>query len=414
MPLLPALHLPTLTLIVCVVLLTAALTMTLVGLTQRTYLGFWWWTTAQWLNTAGALCLVLRDQHPAFLPISAVLTLQWPLTMLTGIRQFYIRSDFRSPAWVDLLLMLAGAGAYVAIWSHSPDDLGARVATYSFMSVSFYLYTAWHVHAIRHDHEMRQSPYLRAILVFLLAAAAVQVPRLFAAIGAWGVPVIAPDQIQQPVVLVALVAGVMFSVYMCLLLTYERTEQDLRESHRQLRLMVDTDLLTQLPHRRHFQDLAIQALALGTPGGATLMRFDIDQFRQLTAQHGHAAGDEALKLIASSARDLLRTRDLVGRLGGEAFVALLPDTSVNDALHVADRMVRHVDKARRTLQRPSVSLSFGVVQIEPDESLDDAIQRADQAQQEARRQGHNRLVRVHADDGHPAFSPSKPLGLDSR
>ena len=52
------LHLPTLTLVVCVVLFTAAATMTLVGRTQRTYLGYGWWTTAQWLNTAGAVCLV--------------------------------------------------------------------------------------------------------------------------------------------------------------------------------------------------------------------------------------------------------------------------------------------------------------------------------------------------------------------
>ena len=79
------LHLPTLTLVVCVVLFTAAATMTLVGRTQRTYLGYGWWTTAQWLNTAGAICLVLKDHHPWLLPVSVLLTLQWPLTMLGGL-----------------------------------------------------------------------------------------------------------------------------------------------------------------------------------------------------------------------------------------------------------------------------------------------------------------------------------------
>ena len=63
MPFLPPLHLPTLTLVVCVVLFTAAATMTLVGMTQRTYLGFGWWTAAQWANTAGAVCLVLQHHH---------------------------------------------------------------------------------------------------------------------------------------------------------------------------------------------------------------------------------------------------------------------------------------------------------------------------------------------------------------
>ena len=414
MSVLPTLHLPTLTLLVCVVLFTAAATMTLVGATQRTYLGFGWWTGAQWANTAGALCLVLQHHHAWLLPVSALLTLQWPLTMLIGMRQFYIRSSFRSPPWVDLALALVGGGAYVAVWHASPDDLGARVASFSVVNVLFYLYAAWQVQAVRHDKDGRDSPYLKAILIFMVAAALVQLPRLMSAMGSWGAPVIDPTQIQQPLVLVALVAGVMFSVYMCLLMTYERTELDLRESHRQLRQMANFDLLTHVPHRRHFHELAAQSLALGTPGGATLMRFDIDHFRSLTVEHGHAAGDEALRLLASSARALLRSRDLVGRLGGEAFVALLPDTCVTDALHVAERMVRRVDQLCRQHQRPALSLSFGVVQIQRDDTLDEAIHRADSALQEARRQGHNRLVQAEREAGHPVFSPSQPLGLGPR
>jgi len=414
MPLLPTLHLPTLTLVVCVVLFTAAATMSLVGATQRTYLGFGWWTIAQWANTAGALCLVLQHHHAWLLPISALLTLQWPLAMLTGMRQFYIRSSFRSPAWVDGALALLGGGAYVAVWHASPQDLGARVASFSFVNVVFYLYAAWQVQSVRNDKDGRHSPYLKAILMFFVAAATVQMPRLFSALGSWGAPVADPTQIQQPVVLVALVAGVMFSVYMCLLMTYERTELDLRESHRQLRQMANFDLLTHVPHRRHFQELATQALSLGAPGSATLMRFDIDHFRLLTIDHGHAAGDEALRLLASSARSLLRSRDLVGRLGGEAFVALLPDTSVTDALHVAQRMVRRVDQVCRQHQRPRLSLSFGVVQLQSNESLDEAIHRADEALQEARRQGASRLVHADCEAGQPVFSASQPLGRGSR
>ena len=164
------LHLPTLTLVVCVVLFTAASTMTLVGRTQRTYLGYGWWTTAQWLNTAGAICLVLKDHHPWLLPVSVLLTLQWPLTMLGGLRQFYIRSDFRTAAWVDLVVLAAGAGAYMAMWMHSPNDLGARVATFSLASVTGYLYAAWLVHGVRHQGPGRSGPYLKAVGLFMLAA----------------------------------------------------------------------------------------------------------------------------------------------------------------------------------------------------------------------------------------------------
>jgi len=390
------------------VLLTAAGIMTLVGMSQRTYRGYWWWTAAQWLNMASAGCLFLRDVHPWMLPLSALLSMQWPLTMLTGMRRFYIRSNFRTPPWVDMAVLATGFVFYALVSQHSPQDMGARVASFSLVCICCYLYTAWQVHAIR---DWRQSPYLKAILLFLLAGALIQVPRLLSAMGSWGTPVTDPEHIQQPVVLIGLVAGVMFSVYMCLLLTYERTEQDLRESHRQLRILADFDMLTHVPNRRHFNEMAMQTLRLCAPGSAALMLFDIDQFKKLNDDGGHAAGDEALKLVSGSARRLLRSRDLVGRLGGDEFVALLTDTNVSDALHVADRMARHVDKERRLLNQPPLSLSFGVVQITEGETLSEALHRADQALNEAKKQGSSLTIATHGHTEAPEFSVSRPVGL---
>ena len=405
MPQFEPLHLPTLTLVIGVVLFMAAGIMTLVGVTQRTYRGYWFWTAAQWANMFSALTLLLHNAHPWMLPLSVLLSLQWPLTMLAGMRQFYIRSNFRTAPYTDLLVLLIGFMAYVTIWRNNPNDVGARVATFSLVNICFYMYTAWQVHSIR---DWRQSPYLKAILFFLIVAAGFQVPRMVAAFGAWGVPVADPNQIQQPVVLIGLVAAVMFSVYMCLLLTYERTEQDLRESHRQLRIMADFDMLTQVPNRRHFNEIASQTLRLSPPGSSALMVFNIDHFKLVNDESGHAGGDEALKLVAGSARKILRSRDLVGRLGGDEFVALLPNTTINDALHVADRMVRQVDQGRSSLQQRPLSLSFGVVQIQAGESLPDATHRADQALQEAKR---GRAVASEQEGDEGVFTTVRTLGI---
>lgn len=408
MPQFEALHMPTMTLSVGVVLFTAAAIMTLVGVTQRTYRGYWWWTAAQWANMFSAICLLLYQAHPWLMPVSVLLTLQWPLTMLTGMRQFYVRSNFRTPPWMDLALLAGGFCLYLSIWANNVDDMGARVASFSAINITFYAYTAWQVHAIR---DWRQSPYLKAILLFLLIGTFVQIPRMMAAFSVWGTPINDGNPIQQPIVLLGLMAAVMFSVYMCLLLTYERTEQDLRESHRQLRVLADFDMLTQVPNRRHFNEMAEQTLRLSPPGTSSLMIFNIDHFKQVNDESGHAAGDEALKLVAGSARKMLRSRDMVGRLGGDEFVALLPDTTINDALHVADRMVRHVDKERGGLQQKPLSLSFGVVQIQPGESLPDATHRADQALHEAKRQGRGRAVSAQASaDQQAVFSPPRQLG----
>jgi len=141
--------------------------------------------------------------------------------------------------------------------------------------------------------------------------------------------------------------------------------------------------------------------------------FDIDHFKQVNDQFGHAAGDEALKLVAGSARKMLRSRDLLGRIGGDEFITLLPETSVNDALHVADRMVRHVDSERRALQQAPLSLSFGVVQVMPGESLPEATHRADQALYEAKRQGRSRAVAAEDDAGEAVFTTTRPFGLST-
>ena len=408
MPHFASLHLPTLTLVVGIVLFTAAAIMTLVGVTQRTYRGYWYWTAAQWANMVSAVALMFVDSHPWMLPFSVLLSLQWPLTMLAGMRQFYIRSNFRTPPWFDLLVLIACFCIYVLVWRIDPNDVGARVATFSVLNIGCYIYAAWQVHSIR---DWRQSPYLKAILFFLIVAAVFQAPRMLTALANWGVPVADAHKIQQPAALLGLVAAVMFSVYMCLLLTYERTEQDLRESHRQLRILADFDMLTQVPNRRHFNEMAMQTLRLSPPGASSLMVFNIDHFKRVNDISGNAGGDEALKLVAGSARKMLRSRDLVGRLGGDEFIALLPETTINDALHVADRMVRHVDKERAALQQPPLSLSFGVIQIQPGESLTDATHRADQALQEAKRQGRGRAVAGQESAGTPSYSNGRQLGL---
>ena len=117
-----SLHLPTLALVVCVVLLTTTVIMTLVGLTQRTYRGYWWWTAAQGMILLSAVGLLLRDAHPWLPALSVLLWLQWPMTMLTGMRQFYARTDFRTPHWMDAALLALGFWALLTLDHSLPDE----------------------------------------------------------------------------------------------------------------------------------------------------------------------------------------------------------------------------------------------------------------------------------------------------
>ena len=198
-----------------------------------------------------------------------------------------------------------------------------------------------------------------------------------------------------------------------LLLTCERTESNLRITRRKLRFLANMDTLTRVPNRRHFHELAARMLTTIRPGRAAVMMFDIDHFKQINDRLGHAVGDEALRQVGRCTRDTLREMDVAGRLGGDEFAVLLPDTSVNDAMSVAARIVSRLEHRQVAPRVVQLSLSFGVVQMFADENIGNALRRADQALYEAKRQGRGRVVAASGDEDQPVFGKSRPLGLTS-
>ena len=133
--------------------------------------------------------------------------------------------------------------------------------------------------------------------------------------------------------------------------------------HRKLRYLADIDVLTRVPNRRHFHELAARVLDAGAAPPCTLMMFDVDHFKRINDLLGHAAGDEALRQVARCVRDSLRTPDVAGRLGGDEFAVLLPGTGIDDAMTVAARIVARLADRQVAPTHAPLSLSFGVVQM---------------------------------------------------
>jgi diguanylate cyclase (GGDEF)-like protein len=205
--------------------------------------------------------------------------------------------------------------------------------------------------------------------------------------------------------------GAVVMAFVALTLIFERTERQLRDTHRRLRLLANLDSLTNVPNRRHFHELATLALRHDSPGSATLLMFDIDHFKRINDQLGHAAGDRALRLVSASMIEHLRSHDVAGRHGGDEFALLLRDTAVAAAGGVAARIVADLQSNAQAAVLPRLSLSFGMVQMLPGEGIADALRRADQALYEAKRQGRSRAVTAEGDEDQPVFSESQRLGL---
>ncbi|MEJ2106734.1 MAG: GGDEF domain-containing protein [Acidiferrobacteraceae bacterium] len=129
----------------------------------------------------------------------------------------------------------------------------------------------------------------------------------------------------------------------------------------------------------------------------SLVLFDVDRFKVTNDHFGHQAGDKVLVGIAEITRDFLRESDLVSRWGGEEFLCLLPDTGIDEASTIAERLRReiatsdiHIDSQDRTLR---VTISAGVASY-PDhaEMLRDVLNTADAALYEAKRSGRDRVI----------------------
>ena len=157
---------------------------------------------------------------------------------------------------------------------------------------------------------------------------------------------------------------------------------------------VTTDVLTQVANRRGlFAAFELERARLqdGTAGLAVGL-IDIDNFKRLNDTLGHAVGDVALATLAARVKSALRPGDHLARFGGEEFVVLLPETPVEQAQQVLTRLQRDLSAALFMHQGRGVLVTFsaGVTAFRPDETLDAALERADEALYEAKRTGKNR------------------------
>lgn len=168
-------------------------------------------------------------------------------------------------------------------------------------------------------------------------------------------------------------------------------QDTLRGMMRQLEDLVATDELTGLFNRRHFLRLAARELANLSPGmqhGLALI--DLDHFKRINDQHGHASGDRVLQTFATVAQACLRDGDVLARYGGEEFVLLLPSTDADQLTACCERLREAFANAEPVgLKVRSISLSAGMTLLEAGDDLDEALNRADQALYRAKHSGRN-------------------------
>jgi diguanylate cyclase len=171
---------------------------------------------------------------------------------------------------------------------------------------------------------------------------------------------------------------------------------ELQDALARIHRLATRDDLTGLVNRRHMEELAAleQRRALRSGSLPCLCLLDIDHFKRVNDQHGHAAGDEVLRLFAQHAQAAMRETDVLARWGGEEFLVLLPETRPDEAHTGFERFRRLLAQDDAWGDKPHLRVSFsaGLTAWRPGEPLRDALARADRALYEAKASGRDRLV----------------------
>jgi diguanylate cyclase (GGDEF)-like protein len=167
------------------------------------------------------------------------------------------------------------------------------------------------------------------------------------------------------------------------------------ELAKQLKHQATTDFLTGLANRRRLSEqvpaMQSQAERAGEP--ISIVLFDLDNFKLINDDYGHDVGDNVLMIVGEIVKDSLRPYDLAARIGGEEFCIVLPRTSGEDALTIAERLRAAFEASYLDpLPKGRITCSFGVVQAGPGERLQQLLRRADTALYRAKDAGRNRVI----------------------
>ena len=350
-----------------------------------------WWVAATLLQPAGFVLLSQRDALPAWVTIVVANAL---IAAAFAAYAMALRRFHRLTVPHGLLWGMVAAAVAVSIWfGLVQPDLTHRLIAISIVLAAMLGYCAWTIY---------RGPDVRSLVrhvaggAFLLAAV---IMAYRAMVLTWD-----PGQVSAVFQLthvqlltygVGSVLPVVATVGFLLLCT-DRSQRELERAARM-------DYLTDVYNRRAIEELGTRAIASarrhGTP--LALQVVDIDHFKHINDELGHAAGDLALVRAVERIRECLRTEDILGRLGGEEFIVLMPNTDGDSAVAAAERIREAFSQRPLDLrgERRKVTLSIGVAVLAPaDRLFSQLLQRGDRAMYAAKHAGRD-LVMADAMSG---------------
>lgn len=343
----------------------------------------WWWMGLV-LQPLSFLLVALRGHVPILISVvlanigiaAALACFAIAMRMFTGVRQ--------SRLYAFSLVLVAGIVA--AYFSLVQDDVLVRIVLLSLVHT---LLLAFGARAI-YRQELKITRVSHVLAGLFVAGALAMLARCIYHLVSLD-PIIDIFSMRWPTILSYGIGGMLPIVGTIgfLLMCTERSQKDLER-------MASEDPLTNAFNRRAMAEFGLREMARarrhGTPLSVILV--DIDFFKKINDELGHAAGDQALIETVRRLKKNLRSEDYLGRMGGEEFLILLPDTEIEQAHVLAQRIRDDFSGHPMSLldQHRSITLSGGLTLLSASDHLfDDMLRRADDAMYTAKILGRNRM-----------------------
>lgn len=384
----PAIDLTTLIILTLAINLLVAGYMALLAKLQPQQIAFRHWALSCFVFVIASLLAISRYyQVPAVLSelLAHLLLAFAPILVGTGIFRF-IHTTSRPLPWGALSFC---AVVYLLLLISS-DTQSHAVGLISALAIAAgCLWCALLLQPL-----VQQQPISRVLQAVLVLHAFTMFSKAALYLSYWQTALPAQALALQQAMLVShLLLTTVAAVLLPLLFFIAREQQLMRQA--------DLDELTLLPNRRHFLRETGNYLAQhNNDAPLTIMMLDLDHFKAINDSFGHAAGDKALQMIASILTQELRKTDFIGRVGGEEFAILIPNSAEEEARCISQRLRKQVELQARVVDGKAMGLTISIgatfLPDATDADLPALLQQADAALYQSKRQGRNTVTFCYA------------------
>jgi len=192
----------------------------------------------------------------------------------------------------------------------------------------------------------------------------------------------------------------LFTLVFYYILKGMKKSKELKNLHTRLKELLKVDELTGLSNRRHFMDYLNKMVSLSKrrSQSLSLLMADVDNFKNINDTYGHHMGDEFLKAVGEVLKENTREEDLSARMGGDEFVILLPQTSLKEALNIAERIKESVEGISILSKDNINTLSIGAAVLNNDDNSESLLKKADDSLYKAKEKCRNRVESLQFKD----------------